>query len=130
MIAHAQAELPNECCGLLAGTIGADGIARIEHRFAMVNALASPTEYEWEPKSHFAAVREMRRLAMDMLAIYHSHPTTHPVPSRKDCARYNEVRPLIGDLMHFIVGLHEGTPTVRGWWLARDDYLEAEWDVV
>jgi [CysO sulfur-carrier protein]-S-L-cysteine hydrolase len=130
MIAHAQADLPNECCGLLAGTIGADGIARIERRFAMVNALASPTEFEWEPKNHFAAVRELRRLGLDMLAIYHSHPTTHPVPSRKDCARYNEVRPLIGDLMHFIVGLHEGTPTVRGWWLARDDYLEAEWDVV
>lgn len=129
MIAHAQADLPNECCGLLAGTIGADGIARIEHRFAQVNALASPTEYEWEPKSHFTAVREMRRLGVEMLAIYHSHPTTHPVPSRKDCARYDEVRPLLGDLMHFIVGLHENAPSVRAWWLARDDYREAEWEV-
>jgi proteasome lid subunit RPN8/RPN11 len=72
----------------------------------------------------------MRRLGVEMLALYHSHPTTQPVPSRRDCARYDEVRPLIGDLMHFIVGLPESVPSVRGWWLARDDYRDAEWEVV
>ena len=130
MVAQAQAELPNECCGCLAGTIGADGIARIERRYSLVNALASPIEYEWEPKSHFAAVRDMRPLELDILAIYHSHPTSEPLPSGKDRARYDEARPLLGDVMHFIVGLRETPPQVRGWWLERDSAQEADWEVV
>ncbi len=60
MVAHAQAELPNECCGFLAGKVGTDGIARIERRYPLVNALASPVAYLWEPKGLFAAVRDMR----------------------------------------------------------------------
>jgi proteasome lid subunit RPN8/RPN11 len=130
MVAQAQAELPNECCGLLAGTIGADGIARIERRFPMVNALASPIAFEWEPKTQFAAVRDMRPLGIEMLAIYHSHPTSDPIPSKKDRASYAEARPLLGDVMHFIVGLRESPPQVRGWWLERDASREADWEVV
>ncbi len=130
MIAHAQAELPNECCGILAGTIGTDGIGRISHRFSLVNAAASPTEYRWEPRGTLDAHRTMRALGIEMLAIYHSHPTSEPIPSRTDRERYDEVRPLLGDVMHFIVGLHGAEPAVRGWWLGADDSREAEWEVV
>jgi [CysO sulfur-carrier protein]-S-L-cysteine hydrolase len=130
MIAQALAEFPNECCGLLAGTIGTGGIARAERRYPLVNELASPTEYLWEPKSRFAAERDMRPLGIEMLAIYHSHPATDPIPSRKDRDRYDEVRPLVGDLMHFIVGLRESVPEVRAWWLSHDDHREADWEVV
>jgi proteasome lid subunit RPN8/RPN11 len=130
MIAQAQAELPNECCGFLAGTIGTDGIARIERRYGMVNVLASPTLYEWEPRAHIAALREMRPLGLDMLAIYHSHPTSAPIPSRADRTRYEEARPLLGDLIHFIIGLAGTTPEVRGWWLTADEHREADWQLV
>src|SRR5947209_3149749 len=116
MIAHAQAELPNECCGLLAGTIGTDGIARIERRYGLVNALASPTEYESEPHSLFTAYKDMRVHGVDILAVYHSHPTSAPIPSRKD-----RERNYLGDVMHFIIGLRNADPEVRGWWLGSDD---------
>jgi proteasome lid subunit RPN8/RPN11 len=126
MVAHAQAELPNECCGLLAGTIGKDGIARIERRYGLVNALASPTEYESDPRSMFAACRDMREQDLDILAVYHSHPTSPPIPSRKD-----RERNYMGEVIHFIVGLAQrATPEVQGWWLAADTHREAEWDVV
>lgn len=130
MVAHAQAELPNECCGFLAGKVGTDGIARIERRYPLVNALASPVAYLWEPKGLFAAVRDMRPLDLEMLAIYHSHPASEPVPSRTDRERYAEVQPLVGDVMHFIVGLRDGTPQVRGWWLTAEDQRESDWEVV
>jgi [CysO sulfur-carrier protein]-S-L-cysteine hydrolase len=130
MVAQAQAELPNECCGLLAGTIGTDGIARIERRYPLINALASPIEYEWEPKSLFIAVRDMRPLSLDTLAIYHSHPMSDPIPSWKDRASYDQARPLLGDVMHFIVGMRETPSQVRGWWLERDSSQEADWDVI
>lgn len=130
MIAHAQAELPNECCGILAGTIGTDGIARIERRYPLVNAAASPIEYHWEPQGAFAASRSMRESGIEMLAIYHSHPTSDPIPSRTDRERYDEVRPMLGDVMHFIVGLRDAAPAVRAWWMNGDAHHEAEWEVV
>jgi proteasome lid subunit RPN8/RPN11 len=125
MIAHAQAELPNECCGLLAGTVGADGIARIERRYPLVNVLASPTEYESDPRSMFDAVRDMRQRGIDVVAVYHSHPTSAPVPSRKD-----RERNYLGEVVHFIVGLGGEAPEVRGWWLGAEDQREAAWEIV
>ena len=125
MIAHAQAELPNECCGLLAGTIATDGIARIQRRYSLVNALASPTEYESDPKSMFDAVRNMRTLGIDIVAVYHSHPTSEPVPSRKD-----RERNYLGEVVHFIVGLNGKEPDTRGWWLNADTHAEAAWEII
>jgi hypothetical protein len=37
---------------------------------------------------------------------------------------------LLGDLMHFIVGLRDSVPQVRAWWLTSDDHREAAWEVV
>ena len=124
MIAQAQAERPNECCGLLAGTIGADGIARIERRYALVNALASPTEYESEPRSLFEAERDRRACNLEFLAVYHSHPTSDPIPSKKD-----RERNYMGDVMHFIIGLKSENPEVRAWWLTAQGHDEAVWKV-
>src|SRR5438270_778344 len=50
MLAQAVAELPNECCGLLAGRAG-----RVSHRYPLTNALASPVRYESDPQAMFAA---------------------------------------------------------------------------
>ena len=49
MVAQAQAELPNECCGLLAGRIDA-GVGRVEQRYPLVNELTSPVEFQSEPR--------------------------------------------------------------------------------
>src|SRR5262245_17238518 len=82
MLAQAVAELPNECGGLLAGRDG-----RVTHRYPLTNALASPVRYESDPKELFAAEKDMRRQGTELLAIYHSHPTSEPVPSRTDLER-------------------------------------------
>ncbi len=82
ILAQALAELPAECCGLLAGRLSEDGtIGQVSHRYALVNALASPTEFISEPRSMFAAVRDMRSKGIEVLAVYHSHPTSAPIPS-------------------------------------------------
>src|SRR5213075_1068459 len=65
MLAQARAELPNECCGILAGTIatvGDERIGRVQRRYPLVNALASPVEYNADVKGHFQAERDMRAL--------------------------------------------------------------------
>jgi len=123
MIVQAVAELPLECCGLLAGHRDADEL-RVMQRYPLVNAAASPVEYESESRSLFAAHKDMRRNGWDVLAVYHSHPTSPPIPSRKDLARrYGDG---VADL---IISLQSAQPEVRGWWLTDTDYREADWRV-
>lgn len=125
MIAQARAELPNECCGLLAGRRTGPAEALVTERYPLVNALASPVEYESEPRSMFEAERDMRRRGLEILAVYHSHPTSPAIPSRKD--RERNYSP---DVVNFIVSLETGDATVRGWWLDPDGQREAEWQCV
>src|SRR2546423_129079 len=66
LTAQATAELPNECCGLLAGRIvGREG--RVEARHPLANAAASPVEFLSEPRSMFEADRAMRKHGHDIL---------------------------------------------------------------
>jgi proteasome lid subunit RPN8/RPN11 len=124
MVAQAVAELPNECCGLLAGTIVA-GRGIVEQHYPLVNAAASPRAFESQPESQFAAHKDMRQRGLDVLAIYHSHPTSPPIPSRTDL-EHNWTP----DVVNFIISLEKNKPVVRGWWLTTSEYREAEWEIV
>lgn len=122
MVAHAQVELPNECCGILAGTD--DGV--VLRRYPLTNSAASPREYSAEGRDRFEVEKDMRRHGIHELAIYHSHPTSAPVPSRTDLERNGYGRSVV----HLIVSLQESVPLVRGWWLGESDYEEATWEVI
>ena len=122
MVGQARAELPNECCGFLAGTI-ADGVGRVTKRYPLVNEAASPVRYACEGRSLFDAHKDMRRLGIELLAIYHSHPTAAPVPSKTDLAMA-----FWPEAMSLIISLVEAEPVVRGWWLTETDCTPAEWE--
>ncbi|MBI3811758.1 MAG: M67 family metallopeptidase [Nitrospirae bacterium] len=79
MLAHAKAEAPLECCGLLAGKDGA-----VEMIYPMTNADHSPVRYMIDPKEQFVVFKEMRAKENDLVAIYHSHPHTEAYPSTTD----------------------------------------------
>jgi proteasome lid subunit RPN8/RPN11 len=123
MVAQALAEKPNECCGLLAGVVR-DGVGRVTRRYPLTNELASPIEFVGDSKSHFQAHKDMRQNSLELLAIYHSHPTSLPIPSKTDLARNYD--PTVVTL---ILGLSGPVPDVRVWWLTDSDYREAEWEV-
>jgi len=149
MIAQARSELPNECCGILAGRVQESGVRSQEsearsqrsevrsqesdthaslpvvtvvQRYALVNAAASPTEYLSDARSMFEAVRDMRGVGIEIVAIYHSHPTSAPVPSRTDLERNYSP-----DVMNLIISLQDGDPQMRGWWLEQNSFREANW---
>jgi proteasome lid subunit RPN8/RPN11 len=124
VIAHAREAMPNECCGLLAGRVE-NGVGVVTARFAVANDLASPTAYHTNARDLLAAFRAMREDKLDVLAIYHSHPTSDPVPSRRDVAEntYGET------VAHLIVGLAHATPDVKAWWLTETGYREAQCDM-
>jgi proteasome lid subunit RPN8/RPN11 len=122
MIQQAQAELPNECCGLLAGLIeetGAGFVSRVIHRYPLVNEAASPVEFHCE--NSFPAHKDMRKQGTDLLAIYHSHPTSDPVPSNKDLERN-----YWPDALHVIISLKSSIPHMRAWLLGEKDFREVE----
>ena len=129
MVAQALTERPNECCGLLAGvretaTGGEMPVGRVLRAYPLVNAAASPVEYLSDARSMFEAIRDMGRHGLDVLAVYHSHPTSPPVPSRKDLERnYDE------GVVNLIISLTTEPPTVRGWWLTAETCREAEWSI-
>lgn len=122
IIWHALAEQPLECCGLLAGVVREDGIGEVRLRYPLLNAAASPLEFESDPRSHLSADRDIRRQGLEVLAIYHSHPATPPLPSRKDLERSWSA-----DVVNIIVSLATSPPAVSAWWLSAETYREAEW---
>src|SRR6266545_647916 len=100
VFAHAREEAPLECCGLLAGTI-TDGVGVVTARYGIENVVRSATEYETDARGMLHAFRDMRERGIELLAIYHSHPTSEPVPSRRDIDRNT-----YGDsVVHLIVSL-------------------------
>jgi len=121
---QAQAELPNECCGLLAGRIekaAGGAVGRVAGCYPLINAAASPKEFTSEPNSMFAAAKAMRQEGIDILAIYHSHPNSPPVPSKTDLERNYSP-----EVMNLIVSLQTDVPEMRAWWLGPEGYRKAE----
>jgi len=124
MVDQARAELPDECCGLLAGRVEG-GIGRVLMRYPLVNAARAPTRFLSDAHSMFAADRDMRERQLDILAVYHSHPVSDPIPSRTDLENNYS-----SEVMNLIISLKSAEPVIRAWWLTETDVREAEYDVV
>lgn len=119
--AHARAERPRECCGLIAGRIdGAEG--HMLRRFPIRNDRASENEYLTNGRDLLDAMKAIRIEGLEPLAIYHSHPAGDPVPSRRDLEHNTWGETVV----HLIVGLAGPDPEVRAWWLGEREYREAE----
>ena len=105
LIAHAQEEAPNECCGYLSIQGG-----RVEEVVRSKNLRASPYGYELDPHSLLAA-NELDDDGVGV-GIYHSHPRSPAEPSQTDInlAHYPH-------WLYLIVSL-AGEPEVRAWRIA------------
>lgn len=76
---QANAELPKEACGYLAGTDN-----RIELRIPMRNVDASPEHFSFDPAEQFAALKTAREAGLSLIGTYHSHPETPARMSEED----------------------------------------------
>ena len=116
LIAHARAEAPNECCGMIAT---ADGRAVGVH--PAENAAASPLRYEIDGRQQLEILTAIEDAGHELGAIYHSHTRTAPEPSQTDVnlAFYP-------DALYVIVGVAGDAPDVRAWRIAGGEVSEAE----
>ena len=105
VIAHARADAPNECCGMIASR---DGEAVAVHRAR--NAAASPLRYEIDGMEQYKIQTEIEDAGLELGAIYHSHTRSAPEPSQTDVnlAFYPEA-------LYVIVGVKDAEPDVRAW---------------
>jgi proteasome lid subunit RPN8/RPN11 len=118
MVAHAREDLPNECCGMVAGLDGeATEVIRVE------NAAASPLRYEMDPKAQYEAWKSIEDGGRELLAIYHSHTKSAAYPSQTD------VNQAVAwpDQVYVIVSLaDEESPDVKGYFLKDLRIADAE----
>lgn len=83
ILAHAVAGLPNEACGLIAGTV--DGEKKyVKEVYLLTNIDASNEHFSMDPREQFAAVKDARAKHLEMLGNFHSHPESPSRPSEED----------------------------------------------
>ncbi len=79
IVAHARAEAPNECCGMIGAR---DGDATSLYR--ATNAEHSPLRYVVDPLDQLRIMEEIESRDEQLGAIYHSHTASEAYPSQTD----------------------------------------------
>jgi proteasome lid subunit RPN8/RPN11 len=116
MVAHAQADAPNECCGMIASRDGA-----AVKLYPARNAAASPLRYEIDGGEQYRIQMAIEDAGLDLGGIYHSHTRSAPYPSQTDInlAFYP-------DALYVIVGLASEQPEVRAYEIRDGKVSDAE----
>jgi [CysO sulfur-carrier protein]-S-L-cysteine hydrolase len=119
MVAHAKADAPNECCGMVASRDG-DAVKV----YPAENAAASPLRYEIDGAEQYRIQMAIDDAGHDLGAIYHSHTRSAPYPSQTDInlAFYPEA-------LYVIVGLAGEEPEVRAYEIRDGQVTEADLEV-
>lgn len=110
MISHAQEVQPNECCGILGGREN-----HVQAIYPLTNDLNAPDRFFGNPKQHFDAIRDIRQHDIEMIGIYHSHPSSPAIPSQHD--RQENYYP---GFFYFIISLHTFFPDCRCYIMNRE----------
>jgi [CysO sulfur-carrier protein]-S-L-cysteine hydrolase len=119
ILAHARAEAPNECCGMIAAEDG-----RALEVFPAVNAAASPLRYEIDPQDQYRIEMAIEHSGRDLGAIYHSHTRSDPYPSQTDVNLAFHPH-----AVYVIVGLAGSEPDVRAYRIVEGRIDDAELEV-
>ena len=120
LIQHLEEVYPEEGCGLIAGDNGV-----VQNIYPIRNRLASKTAYEMDPREQLAAMLEIDRSEMNLLAIYHSHPFGPAEPSVSDISKayYPEA-------VHLIINWDANhNPTMRVFSISAGSVKEGQLDV-
>lgn len=83
ILLHARSQLPEEACGLIAGTT--DGNDKFVRKvYLLTNTDHSNEHFSLDPREQLAAVKDMRAEGLVPLGNWHSHPESPSRPSEED----------------------------------------------
>jgi proteasome lid subunit RPN8/RPN11 len=117
IVAHARADAPNECCGLIGG---ADGRATRVYRAR--NEFESPLRYNVHPQDLLRITDEISDSGEELAAIYHSHPRSEAYPSQTDV----NLAANWPDPLYLICSLAGDEPVVRAFRIRDGEIEEVE----
>jgi len=122
MIEHAQADDPDECCGLVGGVEGESLTV-----FRMENVAHSPLRYEMDSKEQLQVYKKILDQGHEVVGIYHSHTRTAAYPSQTDI----NLASGWPDSVYFIVSLeHPEEPYVKGFWIRGNEVEDVDLQIV
>ena len=117
MIAHALAEVPNECCGILAGLND-----RVIKLYRTTNTSDSPYRYSIEPREMHAIYKEIQDNGWKLLGVYHSHTHTEAYPSPTDMKSI-----VLPGSIYFIISLSDPDQAIiRGFHIMKGKVIETQ----
>lgn len=85
--AHAEADYPHECGGLLLGNLNAENCKAVVETLPMKNSSEIETQHNRVlilPRDLMQAEKHAREKGLDVIGYYHSHPDDEAVPSQFD----------------------------------------------
>ena len=83
ILKHCKDGLPNESCGLLAGTVEGE-VKTVTKIYLLTNIDASNEHFSMDPKEQFAALKDARANGVEIIGNFHSHPESSSRPSEED----------------------------------------------
>lgn len=107
MVGHAYDGLPDEACGLIAGSPGTDTVTAF---YPCRNAAESSRIYMIDPKDHLRADRDAEGRGLEINGVVHSHTHTDAYPSPTDVEQAPD------PTWHYlIVSLRQEVPVTRSY---------------
>jgi [CysO sulfur-carrier protein]-S-L-cysteine hydrolase len=113
MIAHVDAHLPMEACGLLAGRGSS-----VESVLVVTNQAQSPVRYVMDPIEQLNAFEWIDSQGLDLIGIFHSHPTGPETVSPTD------ILESAYDVVQVILARVNDDWHPRGFWIENNSYRE------
>ena len=106
---HALSVVPEEACGLIAGSDNEDGSRDITKVYLLTNIDHTNEHFSIDPKEQLAVIKDMRAKGIKPLGNWHSHPESPSRPSEEDKRLANDSKAsyLILSLME------EGNPVLN-----------------
>ncbi|MDJ0599640.1 MAG: M67 family metallopeptidase [Crocosphaera sp.] len=136
---HAEMTYPEECCGLLLGTLEGDNKRVIDVRetenswtnemnenlpnipSSNQQPLSKKNRFSIDPSVLLEIQKEVRDRSLNIIAIYHSHPDHPPIPSAFD----REIA--WSDYSYLIVSLRQSKfINIKSWKLKENRHFEEE----
>ena len=110
---HVIAQAPLEACGLLAGKQDT-----VEAVLKVRNAEQSPVRFRMDPQEQFNAFEWIEANGLELIGIYHSHPSGPETASATDIAE------VAYEAVHVIWSCSKRAWKVRGFWIEAGEVTE------
>jgi proteasome lid subunit RPN8/RPN11 len=119
MVTYVERHAPLEACGLLAGKA-----ARAETLLGVTNQAQSEVRFVMDPYEQLRAFDWIDSQGLDLVAIFHSHPTGPETASPTDIAEAAYA------VVHIILAPIRGQWQARGFWIAGEQAREVTLQIV